>query len=152
MPDRAILSLLERVKAATGPDRNIDRDLGCLPGGPIFRRDRLREEDGITVVAYFRHEDRDPVTGRTMAFASGPDDVSFVGFNDYAVPFYTASIDAALALVERVAPGMWWIILHSATKQVADLKTYSNPHPPLSRLPLAILAALLSLMAEGPRR
>jgi hypothetical protein len=114
---RELQSLLERVKAASGPDRELDR--------AFDRRDIF------------------PVYG------------------DH--PQYTASIDAALGLVEKVLPG--WA-LHSLQDMrgeryvVCALRNDRNePGTDLQRTwcdgktrPLAILAAFLTvLIAEQPK-
>lgn len=143
-------ALLERVKAATGPDRTIDRDLSVLPGGPNF----VKERDGH--IAYFRHSDTDE-RGRTMAFASGPTGSDFDGLNESAWPFYTASIDAALALVERMLPGWPWVA-SSLGEEDCPSAAVTTPDGDFDDFtcsaatpPLALLAALLSaLIAREP--
>lgn len=107
--------LLERVKAATGPDRELDRAIGehfgeCDYSGPAHHRP----------------------------------------LSDWARP-YTASIDAALALVERCLPG--WVVLidqypSSWTVNIAHYKTgygvWGDDFDATAKTgPLAILSALL---------
>jgi hypothetical protein len=105
-----LASLLERLREAKGPDREIDRELQGEPHG----------------------------TTRW----------SFI-------PEYTASIDASLALVERLLPG-WkrslfekrgggWIARVSSPRW----ETFtSGEDDPLPTAPLALLAALLSAIKE----
>ena len=77
-------TLLERVEVATGPDREIDRDLwlafGLYPEGV--------EDIGLYV---------DPSSGCT-------------GGVIYSADPLTASLDAAMALCETVLPGWEWIV------------------------------------------
>lgn len=111
-----LAELLVRVKAATGPDREIDRAI-----------ERLEH---------------------------GPDVIPFT-------PAYTASIDAALALVERVLPG--WFVDHMGADvagSIGDMKTFGwmveisdgmtgyQGQAPI--LPLAILLALIQALGETP--
>lgn len=71
-----LAELLERVKAATGPDRMLDGALHVH-----FSDGRLTEHDDF-------------------GWVKGPRDIG-------EAPRLTASLDAALALVERVRPGSW---------------------------------------------
>lgn len=78
-------SLLERVEKAAGPDREIDA--AAFQGfDPDFPEGALQMHAGFI----------DPAN-----FATGP-------YTSVKAPRYTASIDAALALVERVLPGSLW--------------------------------------------
>jgi hypothetical protein len=81
--------LLERVKAATGPDREIDGDLAeAFDDAPS-------------------HLPRVTDVGRSWLWAEFVEPDSW---ETWEAPEYTASIDAALALVERVVPGWCWRI------------------------------------------
>lgn len=85
-----LAELLERVKAATGPDRELDADLAqTIEGVEIQWRQANGTMEMYPVQRY-------PSTTHSAGFGIGP------------VPNYTASIDAALALTERVLPG-WWV-------------------------------------------
>lgn len=102
-----LTALRARVIAATGADRELDKDLYC------------------TLVAV-----------RAV----------------FPFPHYTASIDAALALIERVLPGASWGVNtameggFAADVPFQKLKDM-QPHPVRHRTaPLAILAALLSAL------
>lgn len=81
MPESRVLrDILERVQKATWADRGIDCDLYPLLADDAEQADLMRR-----VVEHWRES------------------------NDLdCVPRYTASIDAALALVERLLPGWWW--------------------------------------------
>lgn len=77
-----LAALLERVEAASGPDRELDADITDLlnPLGATWRRN----PPGEYVYTY----------------------VDKLGWGKNPEP-YTASLDAALALCERVLPGVW---------------------------------------------
>lgn len=120
--------LLERVKAATGPDRELDW--------------RIAEVLNIP--------EPWPATTAWPPFMAGS---KF----DKALPAYTTSVDAALALVERCLPG-WkrslfekrgggWIARVSSPRW--DTFT-SGEDTPMPTAPLAILAALLSALTAPP--
>lgn len=121
-----LMELLERVKAATGPDRELEYALVCHFFGA---------DEGLL------HE--------------------IHGINLYRL---TASIDAALALVERKLPG--WVVddLSQNSRLAGDpwgckLASYYGSDPSRNRsavsgydyptAPLAILAALLSALTSG---
>lgn len=83
-----ITELLERVKVATGPDRALDAAILCAfpPFGVKWKPDPK-----VIGRATFEH---------------------VIGDGDSrGAPTYTASIDAALALVKRVMPG-WTLRMH----------------------------------------
>jgi hypothetical protein len=119
-----IASLLERVKAATGPDREMDRSIwrhfNPLPAG--------RASDVVL----------------PPGFGQG-------ALNDALdpTPVLTASTDAALGLVERLMPG-WRFAMYTdgegkgpcCRAMRGDEPVKANCHA--STLPLAILAALLT--------
>lgn len=122
--DRETLEALrERVRAATGPDRDIERDLAVALGLAVRR-------SGIASVEW--------------AMPNG------LGSDTYSEPpAYTASIDAALALVERVLPGMWRLLLHRALSRIdKEFEGVGEPLWNLQVLPPAILNALLAALIE----
>jgi len=89
LPPSDLTSLVERVEGASGADREIDRQLAVAIDGFWIEHQEYRG-------ARYCHLDKD---GR----------VSMPGqAGDMLVPAYTASVDAALALVERVLPGAYW--------------------------------------------
>lgn len=100
-----IEALLERVKAATGPDRELDE----------------------AIRFYF-----DPVGSVYYSESSA----------------YTASIDAALALVERMLPGRWAEILRTAMDDLWASTTGSKM--PMKLLPRFVIAALLTALEAQP--
>lgn len=116
MPDKVkpVISpdLIERVRNATGPDREIDWDVD------------------------------EALTGEVPDF--------------HGCPRYTASIDAALALVERVLPG-WQIAMGTCGEDDIPWACLTEPDDdcrdfPASAptIPLALIAALLSALNTPP--
>lgn len=138
-PDLA--SLLERVRSATGPDREIDGRIEVHfrihPWGPFHWINRSPE----------------------VNFASYEGDVwlsggagKFPGSGWQSKP-YTSSIDAALALVERLMPGASVNMLQvakSCNAAVFPEGAGMMPTQVAPTLPLAILAALLTSLKERP--
>lgn len=117
--------LLERVRGATGPSRELDADLYRALG----------------------YEVRQSGDGFWTWSQSGGSDLRIL-------PKFTASLDAALALVERVLPGWEWSV---GSDQGCAIATVWTPHAGVDDLDvggptpaLAILAALLSaLLAQA---
>lgn len=129
-----LLALRNRVRAATGADRELDLaiHLGFDPDGEIAK-----------LVKFRRGFDRK----EGMAWELWQGSVCFEKCNSSGQCFYngsiplpplTASIDAALALAEKVLPVRWRRVLYLALKDTFDL----------SRLPLAIIDALLMAKIE----
>lgn len=119
MTPETVDDLIRRVEAATGPDRELDARIKyAVHAG-------LRSFGSLD--AWLSTD-----TSRKRS----------------CVPEYTASIDAALALVERVLPGCQWIIGRQ-TAGASDAKIGSQsgwskqPWTHAATPPLAILAALL---------
>lgn len=140
MPDLAALA--ERLEKATGPDRELDADISVvLLGGEIqWKQTRFTGES----YPARKYASRDHVGG----FAVGP------------VELLTASIDAALALVEKVLPGWSWQIGTYArvgiSAQLAEpISTEYGPaigqraDVKAPTAPLAILIALLRTLSKG---
>jgi hypothetical protein len=136
-------SLLERVKAASGPDRMLDDAL------------HWQFSDWNNIGGWWREH---KVTGARERFSSG-----------FSPEAFTASIDAALALVERVLPGFVLRVqtadptcsehspyrkceailaprLHNDEGWQIGIKVAYAPTPPL-----AILAALLTALIAQER-
>ncbi len=61
--------------------------------------------------------------------------------DDERLRFVTSSLDAALALVERVLPGQWWNLLYAAMQH---WRTHTTQGP--ERLPLMVILALLKAL------
>lgn len=75
--------LLERVQSATGPDRELDNLIAWhLTGAKFWIEDFPLP--GSVAEALMKEEDIPPP------------------------PFYTASVDAAISLLETLLPGWWW--------------------------------------------
>jgi hypothetical protein len=122
--------LLERVKAATGPDRGLDGLIAIAfpPDGEA--RTELGEATSRYGKYWFKHDH---------------------GEGSALPRLYTASIDAALALTERMLPGKSVLIgLRQAagTKPWARIGEWREADATSATLPLAILAALLTALSN----
>lgn len=125
--------LVERLREAKGPDREIDGDL-------FFELDPEFPNFAMHMSAL-----PDPATFATGAYTS------------VKAPAYTSSIDAALALVERVLPG-WRYDLHSprfgtpfeAVLMDGDGAARKIVVSTAPTAPIAILAALLTAKDSTP--
>lgn len=161
--------LLERLRKATGPDREIDGQLMCMENGWRFIRFSRGGEFG------YPYQDREPspngpggaVHPGTMIYFN-PDPGNANHYQQYTpsgLTPYTASVDVALALVERCFPE-WAFDVRKGGKHVeATVRSGDMDHPcwalvsedgygtfvSAPTLPLAILTALLSAIsrAEG---
>lgn len=125
MTPEAIQNLIERCEKATGPDRFIDAMMHLM----------LRPELGEA--PWFQ-----PHVAWWVYRGEGQED-------DQHAPLYTASIDAALALMEKVLPGWSWYA-GSVGEQDIPQATVTEPfgdcrdfvaHAPTA--PLAIILAFL---------
>lgn len=112
----------ERLEKATGPSRPIEEALKLAIAAHMF-----------------------------AAGASKEDVVATVGGDFYAdPPLWTSSVDAALALVERLLPGWTWRVekwtecYDAKLWGLADAPGIGAGHGPTA--PLAILAALLTAL------
>lgn len=133
-----IEALLERVEKATGPDRVLDAHLMCAVNG------------------YVMHEDSDPAEG-IFAFWSGEPWKSECS-NCTSWAEVTASIDAALALVQEKLPG-WFVSLDFNGRNIGNFARVYNDglvHEPSftstgnKPIELLALAALLeALIAQA---
>lgn len=139
--------LLERVKAANGPDRELSRDIYEAVTGECVHRKYSRqcvgEDDDYELVCDDCHTE---TWGESSKWAK-----------------LTTSMDAALSLVERVLPERW---LESLRELRTPIIYRGDEHPPLGAYecslqlrtggwlctgraatpPLAILAALLTAL------
>jgi len=130
----SLTELRERVERATGPDRELDIEIA----GALFELSRLTKK-----------------LQRSLGFRPGSVEPQiiirdrFAGADTEPIPYYTASIDAALALVERKLPGAEYDITTLYGVAHVDLPlNYSDQSSECGRradgsVPLAILTALL---------
>lgn len=130
-------ALLARVEAATGPDQELDGDLAVALEGWTLRK---FEGDKRPYWRDAKHSNQENYFARK----DGP-------------PRYTASIDAAVALVEKKLPGAEYSI--STLYHLAQVELPLNAHegPQAARredmhVPLTMIAALLRALiaAAGP--
>lgn len=129
--------LLERVKAASGPDREMDAAvwLALEPGVTRKQWSYIHTASGQEC----RMDETRDATGRLIV-----------------VPSFTASIDAALALVERVLPGWFGKVSFNGRGsfcwlwEPGVLDDDDDGKPIYGKTPaLAILAALLTALAAS---
>jgi hypothetical protein len=127
---RDLQSLLERVKAAGEyRDRELDADIAEALGFKIEWKQQNYTMDMYPVITW--PPGREPC------------------------PEFSRSIDAAVALVERVLPGMDGAIAWSRDMRTCE---FARPHPldnivaEAKTLPLAILAALLTALIAKQER
>lgn len=128
-----LTALLKRAKKTAGPDRELDCAIavaidGFTAGSPRFEGDDIRYwyfyKDGVAIWP-----------GQA---------------GDMLVRDYTSSMDAVLALSERIFPGEWRNLLDYAMN--GDPMEYHPPDPTtLERLPLAMVCAIIEtlLAREG---
>lgn len=125
--------LLTRVEAASGPDREIDVYIALWQGWTLHTDEADPVYRGVVSEWWKDPADKDWST------TSNP-------------PDYTASIDAAVALVEKKLPGwIWWV---SATPSASLDVAEARAGMPYQRVesnncatpPLALLAALLKAL------
>lgn len=118
-----LAELLERVCAATGPNRALDLMI------------KAALSNVLSAMTYEECEER--VADREAFDAWS------------ATSPYTASIDAALALVERMLPGkLWGVDTRGVYRAQVGLSKANHFHS----APLAILAALLSALIAQQKR
>lgn len=147
-------TLLARVKAATGPDRELDALVIVALTPDDYRGDDLiylrpcRKDDNCAPGTYWRK--------------------SRSGASLHTAPLLTASIDAALALVEKMLPG--WSCLSSTNNVAIICRDWNDDYAPvfwsenfprvrhegyeakrgtIANRPLAILAALLEALRQA---
>lgn len=154
-------ALRERVIAATGPDRALDRDLALafdwipparnnLQGSDEYRRRSFE----LAVKHFQEPENEHRVDWSRMA-------------DNWNVPPWSGSLDAALALVERALPGWSWEVRKSGFGDPVQAYFWNPRKSPgeannwrvtlnHGHAPLAVLAALLSALESqadhGPVR
>lgn len=136
----ALPDLLARVRAAEGPSREIDCALACALDGFWVELAAYPNQDGTILRADFCRTNED---GGWSSPGHG---------GDQMVRAYTASLDAALALVERVLPGWHWEVGKEPDKPlfsawvVRDDGTASSGETWAPTPALALLAALLTAL------
>lgn len=140
-------SLLERVREATGPDRELDAAIAVAL--QIGARKNLPDD-----LQYLREASRsDECAPGTYWF------ISRSGMSLRTAENYTASLDAALSLVERRQPGESFNVLKEAMplvwKRLWPERFKIDDQEQLRRLPLAICEivvsrALLETQAQEP--
>lgn len=138
---RDLSDLIDRVRVATGPDRELDAeimfDLFATPvgrkydGGPtgyLWPEDNPSWSFGIRFPGKDRtwfKDVRKRIDGETLVIER---DGANVLMNALRIPKLTASLDAAIEPCERVLPGWWWRV---GTCHVSDDATigpdYNSP-------------------------
>lgn len=178
---QSLSDLIARVEAATGPDRAIDRALAYhLEGTGVEKERKLYAEIGDAMWVpgadgrspydkargdVIRSEWQKGSRGKRGSYmpvrwnsCDGPRPLT-------NSPAFTASLDAALALVERVLPGWEWHVLFCPEHCGGVGCSYAGLNPETGaqgpsialrgkRVPIALLAALLRALqakasAEG---
>jgi hypothetical protein len=137
-----LAELLARVEAATGPDRELDAQIVCAANGWTFER-------------FSTPTDRPRMTGCFIYVRSNGVRVWSQAEDNACV---TASLDRALALVERVRPGWWreftehdnggprrWLVTLTAPRGTPGVGEAEASTPAL-----ALLAALLKSLLASP--
>lgn len=115
--------LLERVRSATGPDRELDARIEFTLSGVSFFESDIA--DLLQVI--------DEPTGYGK----------YQKIDSANIPCFTDSIDAALALVERKVGDNWFSVLLDAMRDFGAAGTLGPEH-----LPRFILAALLQALTK----
>jgi len=120
---KALGDLVERIEKATGPDRELDAEIMF----DVFATPVGKHKDDDGPIGYIRLDDqpswnlgmrfpgkdrawfaatRKQIKGETLLIER---DGAFVLMNSLRVPDLTGSLDAAVALAERVLPGWYWM-------------------------------------------
>jgi len=134
-----IAELIERLEKAEGPDREIDADI-------LLALDQQPNE-------HYKEPWRRPILlSREQQRPGLLEYVEISGVSARAAPAYTASLDAALSLVERKLPGVHWSVSNAAVKPRANvwmpqptrpiMGPYSSGATPALAVCLALLRAL----------
>jgi len=149
--------LIARLEAASGPDRELDAeimfDLFATPVGKHKEDDgpigyiRLDDQPSWNLGLRFPGKDREwfqatrkQIKGETLIIQR---DGAYVLMNSLRVPELTASIDAAVALAERVLPG-WVYHLRSPYHAAVDrLNPHSRFEGAAANLAIALIIAIL---------
>jgi hypothetical protein len=132
-------NLLSRLQGLTAPDREVDARIAVAVGDVIMRHS---DAHGY---AFFHA----PIVKGDRAFLSNCQDGeadAFESLGRIGVKRYTASLDAAIALCERVLPGYDWVVAHTnggltIHAQVGQNEMVFGETPAIALL-IAILTAL----------
>lgn len=145
-----LTELRDRVLAATGPDRELDAEIA-------FEL-RWRPENHPSAESFALHEAKHDYATAWIAHAPWR--------HDWPIPYWTASLDAVVALCELKLPGWVWSVNSPAPYMgqekayaiLADPEDKGGPEPwneihamntgSASTPALALLAALLTALAE----
>lgn len=146
--------LLSKVQAATGQDRAIDKALALLAGWREIEFKATNINGSTELATIWAHPDsaEDDIE-YMMRSARQEIAVNLWGDYDERYPSYTASIDASLALVERLLPGWVWVV-ESREDDVQfrgaiyapELARSTEAYAPTA--PLAILQSLLLALTD----
>jgi hypothetical protein len=130
--DERLVELAERVEKASGPDRELEYRIWCAIQGAAFQSLTIRGD----------HE----------YFSCGLEPLKFP---DWAVPgHFTASLDAAVSLCERVLPAFGWQITQDVGLYWASVSHHNGPFhkdtKAQAKTPaLALLSATLRALTKG---
>lgn len=144
--------LLARVEAATEPDRELDVRIDAA-SGTGRKITATASEEAIHLWA----------TSVTTRGDDSDEEVTSCPADIFGVPRYTASIDAALALVERMPPGYRWGVssagIKTGERTLEGWPRYKDgfkahvtepsairPMPSVADAPTAPLAIILALL------
>lgn len=130
--------LIAKLEALSGPDREIDAAIVASLNNAIVKRYPPTDDFGPKNRWQFWSED-----GKHFLGSEGK----------YPVPPYTASLDATIALVERLLPGRWPDFLRGGLSILAERHFWHiEPRKPGQEheLPSAVLICLLRALSPEP--
>lgn len=131
-----LLPLITRLEAASGPDRELDAEIAFATRHPV-----------------------NPAYVREYAISGAKMNPTLSPIQNYLLensPHYTSSLDAAIALAERVLPGWHWsvydtdgTIANNASAQVEPPEFTFNVSDGVGKTPaLALCIAILRAVSE----
>lgn len=134
--------LLSKLERAEGADRKGDVAL-WLKFGHLWP---VEDDDDLSIMANEPLPPSVRINGLTMfeAVERYPNDIRIP--SHYNVPRFTSSLDAALALVERVLPGTEWAVstLYGKCHAEVNMNAEEPATAQAATIPLALCIALLS--------
>lgn len=136
-------ALLERVRSATGPDRELDESIAYEVR---FRPDATHDKLG----SFAHHEAKYGYDASWIAHT--------IWRGQWGIPNYSASVDSALSLADRMLPGCRFALYTNGGGKGPACLVMRGDEPVLAdehaaTLPLAIVAAaLLAYNNEPPER